>query len=64
MSDRFARKLITTKEAARLLGVSEDSVRMLYARGRLTRHGTRWRRMADLDEVRAIHAEWNPEENV
>lgn len=57
--DRDRKQLITTREAALLLGVSEDSVRMLYSRGRLTRYGPRWRRMADLDEVQAIWREWN-----
>lgn len=64
MSERIRRTLITIGDAATLLGVEKHSVHALCTRGRLTRYGSRWRRMVDLDEVRAIHAEWNPDEDV
>ncbi len=57
---QVSRTLISVTDAAALLGVSKSSVYMLFTRGRLTRYGTRGRRMADLGEVQRIYREWNP----
>ncbi len=64
MTTKTTRRLITTREAALLLygrsdRQTENNIRQLYFRGRLTRYGKPRRQcFADLDEVNALHLAW------
>lgn len=48
------RLLVPADVAAVALGVTPEAVRKLAQRGRLTRHGTRRRRLYDLRECKQI----------
>lgn len=68
----MAKTFVSASEAARLLGVSEGSVRAYSRRGvrlsglsepfRLTRYGTLIRRVYDLDEINMIKASFEEDE--